>query len=43
VGHVKVTALTEKVAADLDLGRNWKPGTLKDDGQRGGSENGFRQ
>jgi hypothetical protein len=43
VGHVKVTALTEKVAADLDLGRNWKPGTLKDDGQRGGSEKGFRQ
>jgi hypothetical protein len=43
VGHVNVTALTEKVAADLDLARNWKPGTLKDDGQRGGSEKGFRQ
>jgi hypothetical protein len=35
--------LTEKVAADLDLARNWKPGTLKDDGRRSGSEKGFRQ
>ena len=42
VGHVNVTALTEKVAADLDIARNWKPGTLKDDGKRGGTEKGFR-
>jgi hypothetical protein len=35
--------LTEKVAADLDLARNRKPGSLKDDGQSGGSERGFRQ
>jgi hypothetical protein len=41
-GHVNVTALTEKVAADLDIARNWKPGTLKDDGKRGGTEKGFR-
>jgi hypothetical protein len=31
------------VAADLDLARNWKPGTLEDDGRRSGSERGFRQ
>jgi hypothetical protein len=43
VGYVDVTALTEKVAADLDIARNWKPGTLKDDGKRAGSEKGFRQ
>ena len=43
VGHVDVTALTEKVAADLDIARTWQPGTLKDDGKRAGSEKGFRQ
>lgn len=43
VGYVDVTALTEKVAADLDIARTWKPGTLKDDGKRGGTEKGFRQ
>jgi hypothetical protein len=43
VGYVDVTALTEKVAADLDIARNWKPGTLKDDGRRSGSEKGFRK
>jgi hypothetical protein len=43
VGQVNVTALTEKVAADIDIARNWKPGTLKDDGRRSGSEKGFRQ
>ena len=43
VGHVNVTALTDKVAADLDLAQNWKPGSLKDDGRRSGSEKGFRK
>ena len=43
VGYVDVTALTEKVAADLDIARNWKPGTLKDDGKRSGTEKGFRK
>ena len=43
VGHVNVTALTEQVAADLDIGRSWKPGTLNDDGTRAGSEKGFRK
>ncbi len=43
VGYVNVTELTEKVAADIDMARNWKAGTLKDDGKRGGSEKGFRE
>jgi hypothetical protein len=43
VGYVNVTELTEKVAADLQIARNWKPGTLKDDGRRSGSERGFRK
>jgi hypothetical protein len=43
VGYVNVTALTEQVAADLDIARSWKPGTLTDDGTRAGSEKGFRK
>jgi hypothetical protein len=43
VGYVNVTELTEKVAADIEIARNWKPGSLKDDGRRSGSEKGFRQ
>ncbi len=43
LGIVNITALTEKVAADVTLARSWKPGTLKDDGKRGGSEKGFRK
>jgi len=43
VGYVDVTALTEKVAADLDIARNWKPGTLQDDGRRSDTEKGFRK
>jgi hypothetical protein len=43
VGYVNVTALTEKVAADLDIARNWKPGSLKDDGRRSSTERGFRK
>jgi hypothetical protein len=43
VGYVDITALTEKVAADIEIARNWKPGTLKDDGKRGGNEKGFRK
>jgi hypothetical protein len=43
VGHVHVTALTEKAAADIDIARNWKPGTLEDDGKRAGTEKGFRK
>ena len=42
LGYVDVTALIEKVAADVDIARNWKPGTLKDDGKRSGTEKGFR-
>jgi hypothetical protein len=43
VGYVDVTALADQVAADLDIARNWRPGNLKDDGRRSGSEKGFRQ
>ncbi len=43
LGYVDVTALTEQVAADLDIARNWKPGSLKDDGKRTGTEKGFRE
>jgi hypothetical protein len=43
VGYVDVTALTAQVAADLEIARNWKPGSLKDDGKRSGTEKGFRQ
>ncbi len=42
VGYVDITALTEKVAADLAIARDWTPGRLKDDGKRAGSEKGFR-
>lgn len=43
LGHVDITALIEQVTADLGIARDWKPGTLKDDGKRGGTEKGFRQ
>lgn len=41
--YVNLTELTEEVAADIEIARSWKPGTLKDDGRRSGSENGFRK
>ncbi len=43
VGYVDVTALTEKVAADLDIACHWKPGTLKGAGKSSGTEKGFRK
>jgi hypothetical protein len=43
LGFVDITALTENAAADLTIARDWKPGTLKDDGKSGGTEKGFRQ
>ena len=30
-----ITALTEVFSSDLGIARDWKPGTLKDDGKRG--------
>ena len=39
---VDITTITEKVATDIDIAKAWKPGTLKDDGKRGGAEKGFR-
>jgi hypothetical protein len=43
LGFVDITALTEQAADDLEIAKQWKPGTLKDDGKRGGSEKGFRE
>jgi len=31
------------VAADIEIARNWKPGTVQDDGKRSGTEKGFRR
>jgi hypothetical protein len=43
VGYVDVIALTEKVAADLEIARGWTPGALRDGGKRAGTEKGFRK
>jgi hypothetical protein len=43
IGYVDITAITEKVAADVEIARDWKPGTLKDTGKRAGAEKGFRK
>jgi hypothetical protein len=43
LGYVDITALTEKAAADIDIARDWKPGSLKADGKRGGTEKGFKE
>jgi hypothetical protein len=43
LGYVNITALSDQVAADIAIARSWKPGTLKDDGRRSGSEKGFRK
>jgi hypothetical protein len=43
LGYVDITALTAQVAADLDIACDWKPGSLKDDGKRGGTEKGFKK
>ncbi len=43
VGYVNVTELTKKVAEDIEIARNWKQGTLKDDGKRSSSEKGFKE
>ena len=43
VGYVDITALTDDAAADIEIAKAWKPGTLKDDGKRARSEKGFRE
>ena len=43
VGYVDVTALTDEVAADLELARTWQAGSVKYDGPRGDTERGFRR
>jgi hypothetical protein len=42
VEWVDVTALTDSVAADIAIARNWRPGTIQADGPRATTEKGFR-
>jgi hypothetical protein len=44
VGLVDIPALIEKAAADVQMARDWKPGTI-DESQikRSGTEAGFKQ
>jgi len=39
---VNITELTEQVAADIQIAEDWKQNSLKDNGERAGSEKGFR-
>jgi hypothetical protein len=43
LGYVDITAINEKVAADIEIANGWKPGSLKDNGKRAGAEKGFRK
>ncbi|MBM3852950.1 MAG: carbohydrate-binding family 6 protein [Verrucomicrobia bacterium] len=43
IGYVDITALTAKVAADLDLARQWQTGSVKYTGPRAGTEKGFKR
>ena len=42
VGYVDLTALTAKVAADVEIARAWKPGSVGNSGPRAGTEKGFK-
>jgi hypothetical protein len=42
VGYVDLNALTAKVTADIEIAKNWKPGTVTSDGQTSGTEHPFR-
>lgn len=43
VDHLDLTALSIRVASDLDIARNWTPGTRNYNGKRSGTEKGFRK
>jgi hypothetical protein len=43
VGVVNVTALTAKVAGDVDIARAWRPGTVSREVPKDGTEKGFRK
>jgi hypothetical protein len=43
LGYVDITALIGKVAADIEIAKGWKPGSLQDRGKRAGAEKGFRK
>ncbi len=42
VEWVDITALTEKVATDIELAKAWQPGTVKSDSPRAKTEQGFK-
>jgi hypothetical protein len=42
VGYVDLNALTDKVAADIEIAKNWKPGSVTGEGQTSGTERPFR-
>jgi hypothetical protein len=43
LGYVNITAIAEKVAADIDIAKTWKPGSLKDNGKRAGLGKNFQE
>ena len=43
LGRVDITAITQQVAADIEIAHGWRPGALEDDGKRAGAEKGFRK
>lgn len=43
LGYVDITGITKQVAADIGIAKNWKPGSLKDDGKRAGLGKNFRE
>ena len=44
VGFVDIPKLTEKVADDVQMARDWKPGTIDEAAiKRSGTEAGFRK
>jgi hypothetical protein len=42
LGYIDITALTEKVAADVQIARDWKPGSLRDNARGSETEKGFK-
>ncbi len=42
LGYVDITALTEKVAADVEMARQWKPGSVREAPRGSETEKGFK-
>lgn len=43
VGYVDVTAITKHVAQDIEIAKQWVPGTIGDTTKKPGTEKGFRR